>query len=168
MKLNKKLGFTLIELLVVITIIGILSTGAVSVFTTQLQGARDATRISDMKIMESALHQLFNDNWKYPDNNAMTGAITPFISKTLKDPKAWASVCWKWTTSNQACQWQYWTQDDTFNLPNGRFKLAVFFEKETNFKNKANTTDWGTLPNMFEIYAGAGGSGTTLGTSPIY
>jgi prepilin-type N-terminal cleavage/methylation domain-containing protein len=36
-KINNKLGFTLIELLVVITIIGILATGAVNVFTTQLQ-----------------------------------------------------------------------------------------------------------------------------------
>jgi len=35
-KINKN-AFTLIELLVVITIIGILATGAVSVFTTQLQ-----------------------------------------------------------------------------------------------------------------------------------
>jgi prepilin-type N-terminal cleavage/methylation domain-containing protein len=65
-KLNKK-GFTLIELLVVITIIGILATGAVSVFTTQLQGARDSTRIGDMKTMETALHQLFSDNSEYPE-----------------------------------------------------------------------------------------------------
>jgi type IV pilus assembly protein PilA len=45
---NTKLGFTLIELLVVITIIGILATGAVSVYTSQIQKARDSTRLTDI------------------------------------------------------------------------------------------------------------------------
>jgi prepilin-type N-terminal cleavage/methylation domain-containing protein len=48
---NKILGFTLIELLVVITIIGILATGATSVYTSQIQKARDSTRISDIHIL---------------------------------------------------------------------------------------------------------------------
>jgi general secretion pathway protein G len=62
MKLQSiKKGFTLIELLVVITIIGILATGGVSVFTTQLQGARDSTRISDMKLIETGIYQYFSD-----------------------------------------------------------------------------------------------------------
>ncbi|MGB2110743.1 MAG: type IV pilin protein, partial [Patescibacteria group bacterium] len=40
MKLQSiKKGFTLIELLVVITIIGILATGATTVFTSQIQKA---------------------------------------------------------------------------------------------------------------------------------
>jgi general secretion pathway protein G len=68
MKLQSiKKGFTLIELLVVITIIGILATGGVSVFTTQLQGARDSTRIGDMKLMETGVHQYFNDQGTYPE-----------------------------------------------------------------------------------------------------
>ncbi len=46
---NNSRGFTLIELLVVITIIGILATGGVGVFTQQIQKARDTTRITDLK-----------------------------------------------------------------------------------------------------------------------
>jgi general secretion pathway protein G len=67
-----KKGFTLIELLVVITIIGILATGGVSVFTTQLQGARDSTRIGDMKLMETGVHQYFNDQGTYPPEATFT------------------------------------------------------------------------------------------------
>jgi prepilin-type N-terminal cleavage/methylation domain-containing protein len=48
---NKK-GFTLIELLVVITIIGILATGAVTVYTSQIQKARDTTRITSMNALK--------------------------------------------------------------------------------------------------------------------
>jgi type II secretory pathway pseudopilin PulG len=36
---------------VVITIIGILATGAVTVYTSQIQKARDTTRITDMKAL---------------------------------------------------------------------------------------------------------------------
>ncbi len=172
--IGKKLGFTLIELLVVITIIGILATGAVSVFTTQLQWARDSTRISDIKTMETALHQLFSDNSEYPTAwtsanypNWFTWAIKPFISKSLRDPKSWKSICWADSKSDHACQWTYWTQDDTFWLTNARFRLAVYFEKETNYKQKAwKWKDWDgwTDDNTYEIYAGAGGSGTTSNT----
>lgn len=53
MKLLQKKGFTLIELLVVITIIGILATGATAVYTSQIQKARDTTRINDLKTLQS-------------------------------------------------------------------------------------------------------------------
>jgi prepilin-type N-terminal cleavage/methylation domain-containing protein len=53
MKLQRtKLGFTLIELLVVITIIGILATGAVSVYTSQIQKARDSVRLTDVTALK--------------------------------------------------------------------------------------------------------------------
>jgi prepilin-type N-terminal cleavage/methylation domain-containing protein len=62
---NKK-GFTLIELLVVITIIGILATGAVSVFTSQIQKARDTTRINDTKALQGGIEQFYQDTSVYP------------------------------------------------------------------------------------------------------
>jgi prepilin-type N-terminal cleavage/methylation domain-containing protein len=53
MKLQSiKKGFTLIELLVVITIIGILATGATTVFTAQIQKARDTTRITSLNALK--------------------------------------------------------------------------------------------------------------------
>ena len=173
-KIKNKIAFTLIELLVVITIIGILATGAVSVFTTQLQWARDSTRIGDMKVIESALHQLFSDNWQYPvftTSWALKSDIRPFISKDLKDPKSGATVCWKTDSAKDKCNWFYNSVDDSFGLPNGVFKLWVRFEKETNYKQKAKTwwKDWDgwSIDDMYEVYAGSGWSGTTL-TNPIY
>ena len=59
MKIAIKKGFTLIELLVVITIIGILATGAVQVFTSQIQKARDATRISDITALRGGIEQAY-------------------------------------------------------------------------------------------------------------
>jgi general secretion pathway protein G len=52
-KLQNNKGFTLIELLVVITIIAILATGAVATYTSQIQKARDTTRINDVKALQS-------------------------------------------------------------------------------------------------------------------
>ena len=171
MKLNKKSGFTLIELLVVITIIGILATGAVAVFTTQLQWARDSTRISDIKVVESALHQLFSDNWQYPEFTnswAFKNEIKPFVSKDLKDPKQGISVCFENDTTKGKCNWFYNSADDSYGLPLGMFKLWVKFEKETNYKQKAKAgwKDWDgwNINNMYEVYAGTGGSGVTLTT----
>jgi prepilin-type N-terminal cleavage/methylation domain-containing protein len=52
-KLQNKRGFTLIELLVVITIIGILATGATATYTSQIQKARDTSRVNDIKAVQS-------------------------------------------------------------------------------------------------------------------
>jgi prepilin-type N-terminal cleavage/methylation domain-containing protein len=52
-KTGSKKAFTLIELLVVITIIGILATGATAVYTSQIQKARDTTRINDIEALKA-------------------------------------------------------------------------------------------------------------------
>jgi general secretion pathway protein G len=66
MKLLQKKGFTLIELLVVITIIGILATGGVAIYTSQIQKARDTTRIGDIKVIQSGVEQNYQDAGEYP------------------------------------------------------------------------------------------------------
>ncbi len=61
-------GFTLIELIVVIAIIGVLATVLIITFNplAQLQKARDAQRRSDMKAIQNALEQYYNDHGSYP------------------------------------------------------------------------------------------------------
>ena len=71
-----KSGFTLIELLVVITIIGILATGAVTVYTSQIQKARDTTRIKDIDALKGGVEQVYQDSAVYP------GADTFYIGAT--------------------------------------------------------------------------------------
>ena len=162
--MNKK-AFTLIELLVVITIIGILAVGAVSVFTTQLEWARDSTRINDLKIMETACHQIYNDTTEYPAISAFETDIEPYISKALVDPKSGKSTCWATDGDrSQICQWYYTVDDDSYGSINSVFKVWAHFEKLTNFERKAkidwSETDWWVdndfHNSLYELYAGQG------------
>jgi len=83
-------GFTLIELLVVIVIIGILATGAMSVFTSAQAKARDSQRITDLKAIESGLIQYYSDADEYPADAGVTnfkGKLSDYVSRWPKDPK---------------------------------------------------------------------------------
>ncbi len=88
MKKMLKQGFTLIELLVVITIIGILATGAVTVYTGQMTKARDSVRSTDMKAIQGALEQSFLDLGSYPAAApTFTGALADFLPNLPADPR---------------------------------------------------------------------------------
>ena len=69
-----KKGFTLIELLVVIAIIALLSTLAVVSLNNARAKARDATRVSDIKQMQTALELYFADQQGYPGAAATPGS----------------------------------------------------------------------------------------------
>lgn len=66
-KLN--IGFTLIELLVVISIIGLLSTAALTSLNGARAKTRDAKRLSDMEQIQLALELYFADYGRYPEEN---------------------------------------------------------------------------------------------------
>jgi len=61
-----KKGFTLLELLVVISIIGLLSTIAISSMSSARARSRDAKRIADLKQVSTALELYVIDNGAYP------------------------------------------------------------------------------------------------------
>lgn len=63
-KINK--AFTLIELLVVVSLIGILSTLVLANLNSARERARDATRKSDLRNIQTALRLYYNDNSEYP------------------------------------------------------------------------------------------------------
>ena len=87
--------------MVVITIIGILATGAIVTYTTQIQKARDTTRVEDLKAIQSAVDQYYSDKTVYPDPAAAapTGTtpatpasghislISEYIARIPKDTK---------------------------------------------------------------------------------
>jgi hypothetical protein len=50
----------------------------------QLEKARDSSRISDMKLIESALYQSFQDNSEYPSS---LEDITDYLVRIPQDPK---------------------------------------------------------------------------------
>lgn len=67
-------GFTLIELLVVISLIGILATLVIANMNSARERARDATRKSDLRNIQTALRLYYNDNSGYAPLAEMTAA----------------------------------------------------------------------------------------------
>ncbi|MDD3284072.1 MAG: prepilin-type N-terminal cleavage/methylation domain-containing protein [Patescibacteria group bacterium] len=100
-----KKGFTLIELLVVIAIIGLLSTLAVFSLNSARTKARDAKRISDMKMLSTAMEMYATDEGSYDDaiTSCESGLYTcsgisyggaPLLDLvTLKDPSNPTILC---------------------------------------------------------------------------
>lgn len=137
MKLQKtKLGFTLIELLVVITIIGILATWAVNVYTSQIQKARDTTRITDIKALQSWVEQFYQDGWVYPSKSlASFGWVTIYLPKLPQDPKTWQAS----TASVFDYMYNVWL--DWNGILAQEYEVSTNFEQVGNIASKA-ATDW--------------------------
>lgn len=138
---NTKLGFTLIELLVVITIIGILATGAVSVYTSQIQKARDSTRLTDIGAVRAWIEQFYQDKAQYPDSSATTWTysfswVIEYTPKLPKDPKSWTARTWA------AFDYIYTVWQDENTVIWQDFEISTTFEQSWNIDNKAATDGW--------------------------
>lgn len=72
-------GFTLIELLIVIAVIGILAVVVLVVLNplTQFKKARDAERRNDLKVLQKALEEYYNDNDAYPSTSGNSWSSEP-------------------------------------------------------------------------------------------
>jgi len=82
--MKSKRGFTLIELLTVVAIIGILpSIIMVSLSSAQAKG-RDAKRIADIRTIQLALEEYYNDYSNYPTTLATLAPA--YISSVPVDP----------------------------------------------------------------------------------
>lgn len=68
----KSRGFTLIELLITISIIAILSAIGFIVYSAALKQGRDSRRQSDLRLVQSALEQYYNDQGFYPYSSSLT------------------------------------------------------------------------------------------------
>jgi prepilin-type N-terminal cleavage/methylation domain-containing protein len=151
-------GFTLIELLVVITIIGVLATGGVVTYTSQIQKARDTTRIKDMEALKSGVEQVYQDLSEYPNatvsgtNNFLTEAGR-YIPKLPRDPKSGQSCNKGAATVPTACDYLYAVADDANGIRNGEFKLSTAFENSGNVTSKA-ATDGGKADEVNRLEAG--------------
>ncbi|MDD3646645.1 MAG: prepilin-type N-terminal cleavage/methylation domain-containing protein [Candidatus Gracilibacteria bacterium] len=135
-KQTNKLGFTLIELLVVITIIGILSTGAVSVYTSQIQKARDTTRINDIKALQSGIEQFYQDTSVYPQGGADwlgngSTSVMDYLPNLAEDPKH------NQTCNGSRCGYVYNVGDDSVGIQQGSYEVSTAFENQGNVDNKA-------------------------------
>ena len=149
-----KKGFTLIELLVVITIIGILATGAVTTFTTQIQKARDTTRISDQKALTTGVEQFYQDTSTYPRGardwtSGASTLVTNYVPSLAEDPKH------NQTCNGSRCGYVYIVAADSVGIVQGAYELSIAFENQGNVTSKAvNTADNGNDPNRLEHGSG--------------
>jgi len=166
MKLQKtKLGFTLIELMVVITIIGILATGAVSVYTSQIQKARDSNRVTSIKALQSSIEQAYSDISEYPDvhewgASALTNCAAWDADYNLQClvhlgymtelPEDWKTgSAWNWS----ALDYMYNVWDATSWVENQLYEVSAWFEAAWSKASKAsNTVDKWEDNNRLEIW----------------
>lgn len=69
--MKKQNGFTLVELLVVIAIIALVVVFAALAVNAARSKQRDASRIANVRILQSALEDYFNDTNSYPDGDLL-------------------------------------------------------------------------------------------------
>ena len=135
MRNTTKKAFTLIELLVVITIIWILATGAISVYTSQIQKARDTTRINDVKALQWGIEQFYQDNTVYPrwweDFSVANQWVQSYVPKLAQDPK------YNQTCIGSRCGYIYAVWTDANWIERGAYEISTAFENKWNHDNKA-------------------------------
>ena len=91
LKKNKK-GFTLAELLIVVAIIGVLVAISIPIFTSQLEKAREATDMANIRsaYAEASAAALGNDAWT-TDKPATDNTFTNYTYKEAADDgSTWA------------------------------------------------------------------------------
>ena len=167
MQYTNKKGFTLIEMLVVIAIIAILATGATSVYTSQIQKSRDATRMSAVQSLQSGVEQFYSDKSVYPspllaatDADSFSGVHT-YTPVFPIDPKAGELGA---GATNLIYTYNAGPDDNDVALQT--YKLSTAFENAGNRDNKAlNTKDNGNDVNRWETGVMSGpGKALNIGT----
>jgi len=146
--MEKKLfsGFTLIELLVVITIIGILATWAVTIYTAQLQKARDGTRITALETLKWWIEQSYQDLSMYPEKPAFTW-VRLYVPVLPIDPKTWQ------VTTNTALDFAYNVWNDMNWVNNQIYEVSAWLENTSNISTKAtNSADGWNDANRLEMW----------------
>jgi prepilin-type N-terminal cleavage/methylation domain-containing protein len=158
-------GFTMIELLVVIAIIGLLSAVVLTALDEARKRARDATRLSDLRQMQTALALYYNENGEYPNYKAFTADsdpcgtnwctletdLAPYLPSIVYDPL--------YPNDNNNFRYRYEANSgDAYQT----YGFMVVMESPSNYNLAAD--DRGS-PD----YAGAGnGSAVEVGQQPSY
>lgn len=166
MKLQRiKSGFTLIELLVVITIIGILATGAVSIYTSQIQKARDSTRITSLNALKSSVEQVYQDASTYPLATTFITQVAVYMENFPKDPKHW-QPCNSFGWGTVDCGFAYVTWNDANGILYWTYELSTAFENTWNVTARAATDSW-TDNLRLEIWINTSGRDTAVAQDAI-
>jgi prepilin-type N-terminal cleavage/methylation domain-containing protein len=140
-------AFTLIELLVVITIIGILATWAVAVYTSQIQKWRDATRITSVNALKWWIEQFYQDDSKYPSTWSWFVWVKTYVPVLPKDPKTWEN------SNNTSFDYSYAVWKDWNGIVNQVYEVSTWLENSWNVTAKAGSgSDWWNDDYRLEIW----------------
>lgn len=158
-KLSNK-AFTLIELLVVITIIGILATWAVAVYTSQIQKWRDATRITSVNALKWWIEQFYQDDSSYPGTWTWFAWVKTYVPVLPKDPKTWQS------STNTSFDYAYNVWPDANGIQKQVYEVSTWLENSWNVEAKAGSgSDWWNDDYRLEIWIILTGTSEELETS---
>ncbi len=136
----EKRGFTLIELLMVIAIIGILASIVMVNLASARQKSRDAKRVADIKNIQLALEEYYNDNLYYP-LNIYTGLVPTYMSNVPYDPNN-STVC---TDGTQASCYVYAARNNSGSGTSctsshaARYHLGAAMEANTSVAQDADS-----------------------------
>lgn len=140
-KLSK--GFTLIELLVVLGIIAVLVSLIAFNFNQARMRARDVTRKSDLKQLQSALEEYKNDNSQvYPNASTYTDLMTAlsgggYIPSNIGDPKE----------ALYAGSWQQYTY--TYNVASNTYTMTICLENASDDMASSTTCGFSNAGRLY-------------------
>ena len=156
-------GFTLIELLVVITIIGILATGATTIYTSAQQKARDSIRQTDLLSVKSAVEQSYGDKGAYPMPALVYNALVTggYLASLPRDPKTGQN------DGDTLFSYLYGASLDEANAVAGQeYELSANYENSGNAESKEiSTADSGNDDERWEIGVNMDHVNTTADTT---
>lgn len=164
-------GFTLIELLIVIVIIGILSTGAVALFTNAQSSARDGVRQSDLNAFVTAMEQYkVRNGGTTPVYAAAAGAesdLTTALTGSAGYLKADLNAPQKATESEVYCYYS----DAAAATAGSKYAIVTALETDKYFvagdltATDLGLTDAADISPLTACPAAAAGAGVTAGVA---
>lgn len=143
--MRKQSGFTLIELMVVMAIIAILATAWLSAYGGYIKKARDSTRISDLRAIESVVLASLWTNWNAPTLTQVRNSLTEMNNSTLLKDPLWDGLATKnicldsYSVTGIPCKYIYTPCDNFIG-----YKIEASFESASNI-TKYEGNDYYTI-----------------------
>lgn len=119
----------------------------IELYDMQIQKARDTSRINDLKALQSAVEQVYQDTAEYPTESKFNELIGTYILRRPEDPLAWYTL--------NACDfwYKYEVGTDANGIRNANYRISTCFENTDYIKKRAlNSVDKGDNDLRFEIW----------------